>query len=321
MTFTCSRGATVAIGVLLSSALPACALPAMDELHVAGAVLEIRGGTLPRGLPPSALRTFVEHTATAVGAYFGGFPVPHAVIRLELEPGRRGIGHGTAFPTRPPSVRLVIGSETEPRDLRRDWVLAHELVHLGFPSVEESHHWMEEGVATYVEPVARARAGALPVATLWHELVEGMPKGLPAAGDHGLDHTPTWGRTYWGGALFWLLADVEIHARTGNRRGLEDALRAIVRGGGTLGQFREVDELIAAGDAATGVPVLRELYDRMAGDPAPVDLEALWRRLGVALDGGSVAFDDGAPLAAVRRAIADPHPTGEAGATPAPPRR
>jgi hypothetical protein len=99
---------------------------------------------------------------------------------------------------------------------------------------------------------------------------------------------------------------VEIRTRTGNRRGLEDALRAVVRSGGTLGRYREVSDVIAAGDGATGVPVLRELYDRMAAAPAPVDLAALWRRLGVVPDGRAVAFDDGAPLAQVRRAITEP---------------
>ena len=58
-----------------------------------------------------------------------------------------------------------------------------------------------------------------------------MPKGLPAAGDRGLDYTPTWGRTYWGGALFCLLADIDIRKRTSNRFGLQDALRAIVAAG------------------------------------------------------------------------------------------
>ena len=42
-------------------------------------------------------------------------------------------------------------------------------------------------------------------------------------GGFGLDNTHTWGRTYWGGAMFCLLADVEIRRRTHNRRGLQDA--------------------------------------------------------------------------------------------------
>ena len=86
---------------------------------------------------------------------------------------------------------------------------------------------MEEGLATYVEPLGRARTGLIAVEQVWSELLDGLPKGLPGAGDRGLDRTPTWGRTYWGGALFWFLADVEIRRRTSGRRGL-DALRAIV---------------------------------------------------------------------------------------------
>jgi hypothetical protein len=166
---------------------------------------------------------------------------------------------------------------------------------------------MEEGLATYVEPIARARAGELPAAKVWGDLVEDLPRGLPAPGDRGLDHTPTWGRTYWGGALFWLLADVEIRSRTGNQRGLENALRAIARSGATLGHFRAVGDVIAVGDDATGVPVLRELYDRMSAAPAPVDLAALWQRLGVVRRGTRITFDDTAPLAAVRRSITAAH--------------
>ena len=41
-----------------------------------------------------------------------------------------------------------------------------------------------------------------------------MPKGLPQAGDQGLDNTGTWGREYWGGAMFCLLADIEIRKAT-----------------------------------------------------------------------------------------------------------
>ena len=60
-------------------------------------------------------------------------------------------------------------------------------------------------------------------------MVDGMPQGLPAAGDQGLDNTHIWGRTYRGGAMFCLLADIEIRKQTGNAKGLLDALRAINR--------------------------------------------------------------------------------------------
>jgi len=186
-------------------------------------------------------------------------------------------------------------------------VLVHELVHHGMPNLADEHHWMEEGLATYVEPIARAQAGELSVQTVWGDLVEGLPKGLPREGDRGLDRTPTWGRTYWGGALFYLLADIDIRRRTSNVHGLQDCLRELVAAGGNIAQSWPVDRVIATADRGSGTHALKELYDRMKETPVDVDLPQLWRELGVSMTGGEVQFDDAAPLAAIRRAITEPH--------------
>ena len=159
--------------------------------------------------------------------------------------------------------------------------MTHEMVHLAFPSVAEQHHWIEEGLATYVEPVARVRAGELTAPRIWGDMLDGMPQGLPQAGDRGLDHTATWGRTYWGGALFCLLADIEIRERTNNRKGLEDALRGILDAGGSIETEGELTQILDTADAAIGVSVMHPLYDRMKATPVPVDLANLWRQLGV----------------------------------------
>ena len=132
----------------------------------------------------------------------------------------------------------------------------HELVHLGFPSLPRRHHWAEERLATYVEPIVRARAGELSAEKVWGNLVRGLPQGLPGRGDEGLDRTLTWGRTYWGGALFWLLADVEIRERPGNRLGLEDALRPLVAQGGSIAERWPLQRALEVGDRAVGTRVL-----------------------------------------------------------------
>jgi predicted metalloprotease with PDZ domain len=126
---------------------------------------------------------------------------------------------------------------------------------------------------------------------------------LPQAGDRGLDATPTWGRTYWGGALYCLLADLEIRQRTKNRYGLRDALVAIVEAGGNIEVDWSIQRALRIGDRATGVPVLSELYEKMKDQPSPVDLDELWRRLGVSVRNRQVHFDDTAPLADVRKAM------------------
>jgi predicted metalloprotease with PDZ domain len=166
--------------------------------------------------------------------------------------------------------------------------------------------WIDEGLATYLEPVARARAGDVDVKRFWRDLVEGLPQGLPGPGDRGLDHTHTWGRTYWGGALFCLLADVEIRERTHNARSLDDAVRGILAAGGNIAAAWPLERALAAGDAAIGVPVLRELREKLGARAGTTDLPALWQRLGVRVQDGDVHFDDGAPLAAIRRAITAP---------------
>jgi hypothetical protein len=53
--------------------------------------------------------------------------------------------------------RITVGQHVTQADLDDDWVLTHEMIHFGFPSVEERHHWIEEGIATYVEPIPEPR--------------------------------------------------------------------------------------------------------------------------------------------------------------------
>ena len=245
---------------------------------------------------------WVASSARAVTVYYEQFPVSHLQIRVRFFEGR-GVRGGRTTGWDGPSIAIAVGRASSASDFTEDWVLTHEMVHLAFPSVPEEHHWIEEGSATYVEPIARARAGDLTPEKVWGDLVDGLPQGLPQPGDRGLDFTPTWGRTYWGGALFCLLADIEIRKRTGNKKGLEDALRAILKAGGTIESDWPLTRTLEIGDRATGVPVLRELYDKMKAAPAPVDLSALWKELGVERRNGKIEFNDGAPLAAIRKAI------------------
>lgn len=230
---------------------------------------------------------------------YGVLPVAHGLV--VIEPGGRG--YGRAVGNGGAAVHYPLDPHDDAAALARDWVLVHELVHLACPLLADEQHWLEEGLATYVEPLVRLELGLVDEDAHWGNLIAMLPYGLPREGDRGLDHTRTWGRTYWGGALFCLLADVGIRERSGGRHGLLDALRAIVRAGGSIEDAMDVDEMLALGDAALPAPVLGPLYEAMKADPHPVDLETLWRRLGVRRAGERVVYDDEAPLAAVRRAM------------------
>ena len=248
------------------------------------------------------LRAWIENAARSVVGYFDGFPTPSAL--LVLLPGRGPwVGGGRSLAGGGATVLLRLGDTAKKHHLDEDWVLVHEMVHLGFPSVARKHTWAEEGLATYVEPIARVRAGLMSEADAWASLVQGLPNGLPKQGDKGLDRTPTWGRTYWGGALFYLLADVEIRRASQNARGLEHALRGILRAGGNNASRWPLTEALDVGDRACGVRVLRPLHARMGEAPMPVDLPALQRSLGVRVEPSGIRLDDRAELAHVRRAI------------------
>jgi hypothetical protein len=275
-----------------------------ESLSVGGATIkvEIEPGDL--SLPRIRILDWVLRSACAVTEYYSGFPVRNVNVKVAPIGEGKGVLFGrTVLIDQTPVIRVGLSRFATDSSLRDDWVMTHEMVHLAFPSVPDEHHWIEEGIATYVEPIARAQVGDLSPEIVWRELVDGLPKGLPAPGDQGLDHTHTWGRTYWGGALFCLMADIEIHQRTNNRYGLQDALRGIVRAGGNMEHDWPIARALKAGDDAIGVPVLMELYDRMKATPISPDLSAMWHDLGVRPSGDSVVFDQGAPIASVVRSI------------------
>ncbi len=253
-------------------------------------------------LPRAQILAWVTRSAQAVAAYYGRFPVRHAHVLIIPVDGR-GVRSGTSFGLHGAASKIALGRSTTDADLTSDWIMTHEFVHFGFPSLSDTHTWIREGMATYVEPFGREQIGQLKPSKVWRDLVDGLPYGLPQAGDQGLDRTHTWGRTYWGGALFCLLADIEIRQHSANKLGLQDALRAIVAAGGTIDAEWSLRDALKIGDAAVGAPILTRLYEKMRATPVTPDLAALWTRLGVVAQGKTVVFNDAAPLAAVREAI------------------
>ncbi len=259
------------------------------------------------GSPKRAdLITWVQRAGDAVCTYYGKFPVPEVNLDVRVS-GGAGVRGGVTYPDGGGFIRVSLGKDTSVAQLDDDWMLTHEMIHLAFPMMAENHHWIEEGISVYVEPIARVQAGQLTAERMWSDVIRDMPQGEPGNGDRGLDNTHTWGRTYWGGAMFCLVADVRIRRQTANRKGLQDALRGILSAGGNITQDWEIERALAAGDKATGTTVLVDLYREMRNQPGLVDLAALWKELGIErARNGAVQFDAAAPLAGVRAAITRP---------------
>jgi hypothetical protein len=298
-------------------AAPYAAFGPLHVLHieaVTGATLDVAIAPGSYQVSDDALVEWVATSARTMARFFGCFPLERVMVLVVPAHGdrvRRGetMGDGGA------SIVVEVGERTDAAALATDWVLPHEMAHLAVPSVSRRHHWLEEGIAVYVQPIARARAGQLTPAQVWREFANGMPKGVPLRGDRGLDDTPDWARTYWGGATYCLMADLEIRRRTGNKLGFEDALRGVLASGGSIARVWGFERLIDTADASVGASAFRLMHGAMGGGPWTVDLPHVFGDLGVFVHGDDVTLSDDAPLAAIRRSITEPLPADSPGLT------
>jgi hypothetical protein len=301
----------VSAGALLSGlsniALGACPSTVTVQIEVRGSSLCVFVDDAAWVRQQPLLRAWIERSARIVADYYGQFPAPSVTLKLRSTDGG-GVSGGRTTNDDGLAIQVRVGREATSESLAADWVLVHEMVHLALPEVGRAHNWLAEGLAVYVEGVARAQSGNRDVADVWAEDRRSMPLGLPRDGEGGLDQTPTWGRTYWGGALYCLQADVAIRQQTANRVGLQTALRAILKATGGYAFERDIVEVLRIGDAATGTHVLYGLYQQMKSAPQAPDLELLWRQLGVPNDPKTQPFDEHAPLAPIRIAITAPPP-------------
>src|SRR6202050_5799488 len=295
-----SWGLVAALGAALCSRADAAACPAetTETLHIRGSTLcfQTDDATATRLL---LLRTWALRSANIVAAYYERFPAPLVVLHVQSAEGN-GVGGGRTTNDSGLRIHVNVGRDATAAALADDWVLVHEMVHLALPEVGRRHNWLAEGLATYVEGVARAQFGNRDIADVWAEDRHSMPMGLPRAGEGGMDQRIGWGRTYWGGALHCLQADIAIREQTANRVGLQTALRAILKQTGGYGFERDIGDVLRIGDAATGTHVMYGLYQQIRATPQSPNLELLWTLLGVPNDPLTQSFDDRAPLAEIR---------------------
>ncbi len=104
-----------------------------------------------------------------------------AETRLVVSPkAGRGVSGGRTWAEDGGLIRIRVGEASTPEDYANDWVLVHEMTHLALPSLPDDQEWLEEGLATYVEPLARAQAGRLSVEEVWSGHGQGHAKRAAA---------------------------------------------------------------------------------------------------------------------------------------------
>ncbi|MFT5354664.1 MAG: hypothetical protein ACI9KE_001871 [Polyangiales bacterium] len=251
------------------------------DVHIEG-----RRGSLDE----ATIRRWVGSMVRMAGDYCGHFPVDALRVEVRLRSGRRVV-FGQHFTGR--RVVIHVGRNTSEDALRRDHVLLHELLHTALPSLDRRHRWMREGLSTYLETMVRAQNGIITEDDVWNRWTDSMENGMPRAGDRGLDRTPTWGRVYWGGALFWMVVDVELRRATQGRHTVRSLVAGIVARGGVARRRWSMQRLLRVADQVSGTQVVSQAYRRMALRPSAPNLDSFFARLGVRRSGDRVQFFEG----------------------------
>jgi hypothetical protein len=159
-----------AVPPLKADPMPVTATATMPG-HTSRRVLQIGGGQIQIDihqdrsiLQTEDVVTWVQRGARAVTVYYGIFPVERArvtVIKNELDGQEiHGTTWGDVDGVQGLSRMRLDGGITK-SELDGDWTMTHEFVHMALSSLPDESNWLEEGLATYVEPVARAQAGQL----------------------------------------------------------------------------------------------------------------------------------------------------------------
>lgn len=251
--------------------------------------------------------SWVRDAAGCVASLYGGsFPVRRASVFLVPIAGADEPVFGKVLSLGGSSIMVLTGEDTPASFAHHDWILVHEMLHLGFPTFVGEGRWLDEGMATYYEPVLRTRMGWREPADLWRGFAREMRRGVPDEGrPTALEVRDSIDDWYWGGALFVWMADVRIREATGGKMSFDDVLRGVLKKGGDGEHVWSVADTLREGDAITGTSVLTEMNERYAHRGERVDLEAELRALGVDRTGpgDAITLHDDRPRAWVRKQI------------------
>ncbi|MGH6892476.1 MAG: hypothetical protein ACREEP_09485 [Dongiaceae bacterium] len=256
----------------------------------------------PAQIAPAQLAAWVSAVAEGNRRFWARSPAKGGLAILVSSP-RGGVPFGRVLSLGGAVVTVLVGRQATTQQLYDDWVLVHEFIHLGSPLMRDTGAWLNEGIATFYEPVLRTRAGWKSEDEVWREWISQMPRGMPAMTGIGLENAGR-GGIYWGGALFVLMAEIESLQASGGKVGFSDCLRGVLAEGGDVTVTWPTMKLMGRCDALLGRSVIVPLAEQHIARGSAMDLDQLWRRLGVSMaEGGGIRYDDGAELAWLRPLI------------------
>lgn len=155
-------------------------------------------------------KEWLRESVFAISQLYGRFPINQAQILVTpIGKKREAIPWAEVQRAGLPSAHLFIDQYRPITEFKQDWTTIHELSHFLLPRVEYRDRWLSEGLASYYQNVAKARAGLLTEQQAWQKLKLGFAKGRKALTGN-LRSSRSTKHLYWGGAAFYLLADVRL---------------------------------------------------------------------------------------------------------------
>src|SRR5258708_36441189 len=109
-------------------------------------VVALPGGEIEATLPEEQLAVsskdlldWIKAAANAVSLYYGRFPVRYLTLRVRSD-SSSGVHGGVTYPRGGGLILVTVGKNATIADLKDDWVLTHEMIHLAFPSMDDTPH-------------------------------------------------------------------------------------------------------------------------------------------------------------------------------------
>lgn len=259
-----------------------------------------------------ALLQWVNKNLDALAMAYGDFPVPRLqllVVPVGKDP--EPVTWGQVMRGGGDAVHVYIDQTQTLENFLDDWVLIHELSHLLHPWINGKDPWLYEGLGSYYQNVLRARAGLLTPQQAWANLHQGFQRGIQktlpgrtlAQVSENMSRNKNFMRVYWSGAAIALLADYKLRQQSNGKQSLDTALNELHHCCLPTRHLWEGLELMKKLDEITGTEVFTGLYNQYISSTKFPDMTAIYRELGLTVQGKKLILDDHAPAANIRKAI------------------
>ncbi len=273
-----------------------------QRLQVAGGDLwvALTGGLEQR----RSMMPWLEQAASAVSQVYGRFPLDSTqILVIPVGPDKEAVPWAEVQRQGQPAIHFFVDQQRPIQEFRSDWTAAHEFSHLLHPYILRSDAWLYEGIASYYQNIARAKAGMLSERQAWQKLYEGFERGRKGLGNEMLPDASGYMQMYWGGAAIALLADVQLRQRSDNRQSLALMLQQLRDCCADNPGPWSARRLFRQFDQFSDSRIFSTLYrEQVISRRFPQVARAL-SQLGVNVRGGRVVLDNRAPLADLRRSI------------------